>query len=184
MRMRLLTLLLALPMLMAAQTKKPAATLDVDRLYAKYKDYETVTINTPDGPITANVKVLLNDNGKPHAVILYGSCLEKLFSNTPDVRRVKWTLESAKEKAGYSYKGFSSVYFEGHYISTSLYQKGTQYAKYGVTDIEEISADTRKLAKEANVDAYSLRVKTGEFFYFEVGDIRRRSTAKQEDFTF
>jgi hypothetical protein len=179
MKMRLLMLLLALPMLMTAQTKKPKApvTLDVDRLYAKYKDMETVTIHSADGDITAHVQIELNEAGKPYSVILFGY----QFSTTSDLERVISSLTSAKEKAGYKFQGLSSVSFIGKYndkpvyesVLTSLYQKGSQYAKYGMTAMNERT--------ELN-GAYKKPI--GNFFYFEVGDVRRRSTGKQEPFTF
>lgn len=177
---QLTLLLLTLPFLVAAQTKKPApkkpttvTTLDVDRLYKKYKEWETVTIHTANGDIKANVKCMLNDNSKPYAVILYGYC-----ETSMRVQDLANRLGNEKTKSGYSDGGTGSVFFDTESIVVNLYQKKSQYAKYGVTPNwmrKTIGEDGKTVEKKPYLC---------DFFYFEVGDITRRSTGKQESFSF
>ncbi|MGZ3887284.1 MAG: hypothetical protein ACXVBP_07615 [Flavisolibacter sp.] len=188
MRTFLLLLVLVLPMLIAAQTKKPkAVSLDVDRLYAKYKDYETITIHTASGDVTANVKIMYNDAGKPYSVILYGYAILK----EQTLREIMENLIAAKEKAGYKYVNYDLVFFDIESVSTEVYQKKTQYAKYGI----KTSDDRNRLANEEENrilrqggeyhDEYKPKKNPlADFFYFEVGDFSRRSSGKQERFTF
>jgi hypothetical protein len=190
---QLALLLLMLPLVVAAQTKKPATTkkpttasLDVDRLYQKYKEWETVTIHTADGDITANVKCLLNDNGKPYAVILYGYA-----GGSVDPEKLVKALENDKLKSGYRSTGHSSVTFSTDYdvemVSVDVYEKKTQYAKYGVKrhdlfqDIDKWKEVNERREKQG---LPRLKPAPGDFFYCEVGDVGRRSTGKQEPFTF
>jgi hypothetical protein len=167
--------LLALPMIAATQNKKSTViTLDVDRLYQKYKDYETVTIHTADGDLTANVKCFLNEKGKPYSVILYGYC-----GGNVSVEKLSRTLESQKTKSGYGFTGYSSVSFEGESVLASLYEKNTQYAKYGIKRSQDRYVKLFD-GTEIKPDKYPV----SDFFYFEVGDVRRRNTGNQETFTF
>jgi hypothetical protein len=171
----------------ADTTKKPTiATLDVDRLYQKYKEWGTVTIHTADGDITANVKCLLNDKGKPYAVILYGYA-----GGSVDPEKLVNALGNDKLKSGYRSTGYSSVTFSTDYdvemVSVDVYEKKTQYAKYGVNrhnflkDIEKLKELNERREKQG---LPRLKPAPGDFFYCEVGDVGRRSTGKQEPFSF
>jgi hypothetical protein len=154
--------------------KKPraTATLDVDRLYAKYKNKEAITLYTPQENITANVEIRYNDAGKPSAVILYGT-----YTSAEAINSMIDNLIKAKEKVGYRHtssdkcilpkqEGFPDILQTS--VQVEVYQKGSQYAKYG--------------------PSYPLLISVGlegkHDFYFEVGDVRRLDSAKKEPFTF
>lgn len=147
-----------------AQTStKPVPQLDVDKLYKKYKDKDSVKLYIAGEVLYAKIKVEYNVNGKPSAVIMYGSCFGSFAID--DLIR---SLQSQKEKAGYHYVTSGSCIVPGELIfaSVSIYQKGTQYARYGKSD-HDINDPLR-----------------GEWFYFEVGDTKRKGNDKTEKFEF
>lgn len=56
------------------QVKKKAAPaqLEIDRLYANYKDQESTSIYFPGGSLYGEVSIDLNDNGKPREISITG----------------------------------------------------------------------------------------------------------------
>ncbi|NIG52396.1 hypothetical protein [Chitinophaga sp. Cy-1792] len=139
------------------QKKIASPISDLDRLYAKYKDKETVTIFSAGEEVTANIEIVYNDDDKPKAIILSGESYNK-----PLLMRIKDNLIAQKKQAGYQYVDNFS-YFEGN-----LYQKGSMYAKYLVQD--EFSSE--------------LLINKTYQFRFEVGDTKRAGSGKTETFTF
>lgn len=149
-------------------------TLDIDKIYQKYKDLKTVTIHTADGDIEAKIKITLNSEGKPSSIILYNWVA---FQDVT-IERIMASLESAKEKTGYKNKGSSTVFFEGEFVTTSLYEKGTQYAKYGLQ--KEMFRNLPSLEDQQKES----KKPVGSFFYFEVGDIQRSANGQGKNFEF
>lgn len=144
-------------------TNKPTPQLDVDKLYKKYKDRDSIKLYFAGEELYAKIKVEYNAKGRPSAVIMYGPC----FGSSAIDGLIK-SLQSQKEKAGYHYvtSGSCSVPGELIFASVSVYQKGTQYARYG------------KSLYDMNNPL------NGEWFYFEVGDTKRKGNDKTEKFEF
>jgi len=160
----------------AAQTEQ----LDVDRLYEKYKGRTETTIFAGDKEINAHVLISYNGNNRPYRIIVYGEA-----TADADMEELVDQLCNAKAKAGYKKAVRSSpVNFDqyGMYennIPVRSYQKGSQYAKYGIKKMEfrnQIQADSV-------TESTNLR-HTSDFFYFEVGDANRKRTLKPEKFDF
>ena len=145
----------------AKQKKAPTPVSDLDRLYAKYKDMETVTIYSSGEEVTANIEIVYNDGEKPKAIILTGESRNKALLN-----RIEAELIAQKERAGYRYgDGMSS--FDG-----ALYRKGSMYARYQIKeDIWDDKLSAGLLGKKY-------------LFRFEVGDTKRAGSGKTETFTF
>jgi hypothetical protein len=150
--------------------------LDVDRLYARYKGQTETTIFVGDKEVNAHVLINYNGNNKPYRVIIYGEVaadteLEELIDQ----------LGSTKQKAGYKrLAGNNTVNLDqnGVYennIGVKVFQKGTQYAKYGIKPVEA----RNQLVQENGTEKY-----TADLFYFEVGDSARKRTRKPEKFDF
>lgn len=173
--MRIITAIMLLCMAVpAVAQKKQSATssLDVDRLYAKYKGKESITLYTPQEEIRANIVIQYNEAGKPSAVILYGT-----YTSGAAITNIIESLTAAKEKAGYKHTSSDKSYLPGQeqmpevlrdVVNVEVYQKGTQYAKYG---------PVYALLQDSNSDAK-------ESFYFEVGDLRRQARGATQPFTF
>ena len=88
-----------------AQTKKPATTKpatatpakpEIDKLYEKYKDSETITLFTPHGDLYGNVSIELNDNEKPISVTIHG-----VSENKPAIAEFISNTIKMKLKQGY-----------------------------------------------------------------------------------
>jgi hypothetical protein len=111
-------------------SSRPTQQLDVDNLYKKYKDKDSVKLYFASEELYAKIKVEHNKNGKPSAVIMYGVCL-----GSSSIKEIIENLQAQKEKAGYRYVTSGSVLVPGEdeFAEVSIYQKGTQYAKYGTS---------------------------------------------------
>jgi len=155
-----------------AQTAKT----DLDRLYEKYKGNSETTIFVGDKEISARVLINYNAKNKPYRIIVYGEA-----AADADLEELVDQLGQAKTKAGYKRSQHAgAVNFDQNRvyennIQVSVYQKGTQYAKYGIKKME----DRNQLVGETENPHH-----TSDFFYFEVGDTARKSTLKPEKFDF
>ena len=157
-------------------------TKEVDVLYQKYKNRDSVTVTNATGTVDLAVKIILNANGKPQSIILMGYA-ENLETADGIIRKLK----SDKEKAGFKYSS-SSTEYALEILSVAVYTKGTQYAKYGViTKIEkdeppyETGTEEQKTKREK---AYLASYFKQFFIYMEVGDISRKLNDKSDDFKF
>jgi hypothetical protein len=152
------------------------AQLDVDRLYEKYKGHNQTTIFVGDREIQAHVLIGYNAQNKPYRIIIYGET-----AADSDLENMIDQLCQAKVKAGYRrLTGTNVVNFDqsGSYennIPVTAYQKGTQYAKYGIKRMEA----RNQLVTENGATRF-----TTDFFYFEVGDTARKRSSKPEKFDF
>ncbi|WP_345950902.1 hypothetical protein ABDD95_05520 [Mucilaginibacter sp. PAMB04274] len=150
--------------------------LDVDRLYEKYKGHSETTIFVGDREITARVLIGYNTKNKPYRIIVYGEA-----AADTDLQELVDQLGEAKVKSGYRKLGGANVVnfdqngmYENN-IPVRAYQKGTQYAKYGIKDMEA----RNQLTGENGTARFN-----SDFFYFEVGDTARKRTSKPEKFDF
>lgn len=157
--------------------------LDVDRLYQKYKNKEHILIRAGNREVKANVIIQYNTFGQPASIILYGEA-DGDMGNT--LESLKQELEDAKLKAGYKQINSRSnvVNFEQNNsyennIDVSLFQKGTQYAKYGIKQAGE-----RQPAVTASTDENTSPRFVSDFFYFEVGDTARKQAIRAEKLDF
>ncbi|MFD1259021.1 hypothetical protein ACFQ3S_19615 [Mucilaginibacter terrae] len=169
-------LILGILVMCLAFTSKGMAQTDLDRLYSKYKGRTETTIFVGEREINAKVIVNYNAKGKPYRIIVYGEA-----AADGDLENLVEELGETKVKAGYrkllhpNAVNFDQNRIYENNIQVSLYQKGTQYAKYGIKKIEV----RNQLVGETGTPHY-----TADFFYFEVGDTARRSTLKPEKFDF
>lgn len=160
----------------AAQTTQ----LDVDRLYEKYKGRTETTIFAGDKEINAHVLISYNGNNRPYRIIVYGEA-----AADADMEELVDQLCEAKVKAGYNKAVRSTpVNFDqyGMYennIPVRAFQKGNQYAKYGIKKMEY----RNQIQPDSVAESTNLR-HTNDFFYFEVGDSNRKRTSKPEKFNF
>lgn len=159
----------------SAQKKSLEPELDIDRVYALYKDTNEVVIKTGGKEIKAKIKITLNAFDKPYSVIAYG----ETDADVDEVlQKLKTELGVTKLQAGYKQSpGTFPVNFNptGNYEHTvliSYFQKGTQSAKYGIQKImyNDQEGNGQKVARHVS-----------DFFYFEVCDEGRRNAAKAED---
>jgi hypothetical protein len=153
-----------------------SAASDLDRLYQKYKGLSETTIFVGDREINARVLINYNANNKPYRIIIYGEAAADV-----DMEQLVNQLGNTKTKAGYrkllhpNAVNFDQNRVYENNIQVNVYQKGTQYAKYGFKKME----DRNQLTTETGTARF-----TSDFFYFEVGDTARRSTLKAEKFDF
>jgi hypothetical protein len=163
-------------LLFAQYTSAQTVKTDLDRLYEKYKGTSETTIFVGDKEISARVLINYNAKHQPYRIIIYGDAaadtnLEELVSQ----------LGEAKTKAGYKrLQQAGAVNFDQNRvyennIQVALYQKGTQYAKYGIKKMDE----RNQLVGDTENPHH-----TTDFFYFEVGDAARKNTVKPEKFDF
>jgi hypothetical protein len=162
-----------------------AKTKEVDALYQKYKNLDSISVTNANGTVKLAVTISLNTNGKPISIVLTGYADNSEIANT-----IIKKLEADKEKAGFKYSSTSTQY-SSEILSVSVYTKGTQYAKYGVdTDTfgkndkpppYETGTEEQKARREK---AYYAALFGQCFIYMEVGDISRKSNGKSEDFKF
>ncbi len=156
--------------------KAQTSQLDVDRLYAKYKGQTETVIFAGDREINAHVLINYNSHNKPYRIIIYGetaadAAMESLIND----------LCEAKEKAGYKRLPRTTVVNfdqKGAYennIEVRAYEKGSQYARYGIKPAEK----RNQALQENATERYS-----SDFFYFEVGDMTRKKNRKPEKFDF
>ncbi|MEJ7820937.1 MAG: hypothetical protein WKF85_01375 [Chitinophagaceae bacterium] len=134
-------------------------TSDLDRLFQKYKNTSAVTLQYGGESFEANIKIEYNANDSPSAVIMYGRCTSRNH-----VYGLIDNLVKQKEKSGYRYVSAFNSSIPGEILETAsgnTYQKGTQYAKYGTT-LNDLF----------------------DWFYFEVGDMKRKGNGKSEKFNF
>ena len=105
-----------------AQTK----TKDIDALYQKYKNRDTIVISNANGSVKLAVEITLNSNGKPQSIVLKGYA-----DNSTLAESIISKLENNKQKAGYKYNSFTTVVSD-EILNVTVYTKGKEYAKYGV----------------------------------------------------
>lgn len=153
-----------------------AASSDLDRLYQKYKGNTETTIFVGDKEVNARVLINYNNHNKPYRIIIYGEAVAD-----GDMEELIDQLCDAKVKAGYKKSTLKNVVnfdqngiYENN-IDVVTYQKGTQYARYGIKKMEV----RNQLVAENGTPKYS-----SDFFYFEVGDNARKRNMKPEKFDF
>lgn len=169
-------ILLAVLFVSANTYAQTSASTDLDRLYQKYKGNTETTIFVGDKEVNARVLINYNSHNKPYRIIIYGEAVADA-----DMEELIDQLSDAKIKAGYKKSTLKNVVnfdqngiYENN-IDVATYQKGTQYAKYGVKKMEARNL----LVSENGTPKYS-----SDFFYFEVGDTARKRTLKPEKFDF
>jgi len=160
----------------SAKVSAQATASDVDRLYQKYKGNTETTIFVGDKEVNARVLINYNAHNKPYRIIIYGEA-----AADSDMEELIDELCSAKAKAGYKRSATKNVVnfdqngiYENN-IEVATYQKGTQYAKYGVKTMET----RNQLVGEGGTPKF-----LSDFFYFEVGDAARKRTLKPEKLDF
>lgn len=117
--------------------------------------------------------------------------------NTWDAESLTNKLGSDKIKAGYKYSGTNtlSLYIEGYQeeITVKVYTKGSQYAKYGITNsipksyfdsFNPNESDAEKEQRQKLELKDLMRSFKGYLVYLEVGDISRKSKGQSSDFNF
>jgi len=169
-----------------AQKHTAASPLDVDRLYQKYKNKSQIVIYTGNREITAQVFIAYNNANQPCAIILYG---EANADTGNAIDKLKHELCSAKQKAGYKqiFSRRNLVNFEQdgsyeHNIEVSVFQKGSQYAKYGIKNGQDRAIVTQP-DSVMTADSTPARY-ISDFFYFEVGDSSRKYAYRQQKLDF
>lgn len=173
----LLTLILLAGLFVSANAMaQTAASSDLDRLYQKYKGNTETTIFVGDKEVNARVLINYNSHNKPYRIIIYGEAVADA-----DMEELIDQLTDAKVKAGYKRSTLKNVVnfdqngiYENN-IDVATFQKGTQYAKYGIKKMEARNL----LVAENGTPKYS-----SDFFYFEVGDSARKRNLKPEKFDF
>jgi hypothetical protein len=169
-------LMLGILLMCLTFSQKVLAQTDLDRLYTKYKGRTETTIFVGEREINAKVIVNYNAKGQPYRIIVYGEA-----AADGDLENLVEELGDTKVKAGYKKMlhpnavNFDQNRVYENNIEVSVYQKGTQYAKYGIKKMDV----RNQLVGETGTPHY-----TDDFFYFEVGDTARRSTLKPEKFDF
>ena len=68
--------------------------LEIDRLYEKYKNSETIVLYTTQGDITANVYIEMNDDNKPKSITISG-----YSSSISSIREVIGGMTTKKKKS-------------------------------------------------------------------------------------
>jgi len=172
----LFTLILLSGLFFSTKTNAQAASPDLDRLYQKYKGTTETTIFVGEKEVNARVLINYNANNKPYRIIIYGEA-----AADSDMEELIDGLCSAKAKSGYKRSTAKNVVnfdqngiYENN-IEVASYQKGSQYAKYGVKKMET----RNQLVVEGGAPKF-----LSDFFYFEVGDTARKRTLKPEKFDF
>lgn len=172
----LIIICILLTRLASAQNKAIEPALDVDRLWQLYKDTTEVTIQVDDKEVKAHILISYNDYNKPYSIIAYGEA-DAISGMTKALENLKNDLGAQKLKAGYRQApgtftvNFHPVGNNDNVIEVSLFQKGTQSAKYGVKKVTYTDPGTNGQGTVRQV---------GNFFYFEVCDEGRRNAVKQE----
>jgi hypothetical protein len=158
---------------------------DIDVLYQKYKNTDSVTIQNASIKLNLSIDRKLNAKGLPISLIL--SSYVDIYEKSA-VQHILDNLEQAKEKAGYKLIGSSIVsFYKGETIMVWVYQKGTQYAKYGINDNEYNSQSTyspNENERKENERIAKLKEMKGDFIYMEVGDFSRATTETSTPFKF
>ncbi|QJD95086.1 hypothetical protein HH214_03935 [Mucilaginibacter robiniae] len=154
---------------MVEPMRKPEPGSDVDRLWVLYRDTDVVMIPLDGRAVKAHVQILYNADKKPYSVIAYG---EADADSTHALDKLVHELITEKLKVGYhQIPGRFSVAFNPggtfeNKFEVVLYQKGSQFAKYG----------TKKIIYNPSVHE-SVPQYVGDSFYFEVVDESRRPVA-------
>lgn len=164
-----------------AQTK----TKDIDALFLKYKNRDTIVVSNANGSVKLAVEITLNSNGKPQSIVLKGYA-----DNSTLAESIISKLESDKRKAGYKDNSLATV-MSDEILNVTVYTRGKEYAKYGFTTETFGKRDTPPPYETGTEEQKARRAKAyyaalfGEcFIYMEVGDISRQSNDKSEDFKF
>ncbi|MDR2065773.1 MAG: hypothetical protein LBP85_08725 [Prevotellaceae bacterium] len=79
--------------------QQPKVTIkEIDRLYKKYKDMESVTIYSTFGEIKGNISIELNSDNKPESITISGNT-----QNTDAIAEIVYDLIQQKVKEGYKF---------------------------------------------------------------------------------
>ena len=92
-----------------------------------------------------------------------------------------------KEKAGYKFIENANASYENRNILVAVYQKGSQYAKYGIGEIpDDFSGVTpsNEVERKALINIRLANEAKGNLVYMIVGDFSREGSKKLENFTF
>lgn len=167
---------------------------DVDKLYQKYKNTDSINVTNAKVSVDFAVSLKLNANEKPESVILIGHTYQQ---STWDVESLTKKLGSDKLKSRYKHSGSNTLtlYIDGYRedITVEVYTKGSQYAKYGISSripknyfdsFNPYETDTEKERNEKIRLEDLIRSFKGYIVYLEVGDISRKSKGQSSDFNF
>jgi len=126
----ILILLIFLNFVIIGQTKTTNKTVtkqEIDLLAEKYKDKPTLTLYTTYGDLNVDSEVKYNDDGKPQAVIVFGS-------NSNEEATQEFLLKTINQKKKQGYKFVSKISFGHKFADEGLssggvltYKKGNMY---------------------------------------------------------
>jgi len=175
--------------------------LEIDRLYEKYKNSETIVLYTTQGDITANVYIEMNDDNKPKSITISG------YANSiAAIKELIGNMIAKKKNLGFTGPCETFVIsseFEIKHMSSSCelpykcfkkcaLKKGSQYfnCEYGGQHCKVESA------RQYNNDAAALNRAFGSnyppiseyymelSFSMETGDMKRAGGKKAKDLDF
>lgn len=171
-------------LLISLSASSQAKLKDIDVLYQKFKNKDTITVTNANGTVKLAVDITLNKNGKPQSIVLKGYA-----DNVTLAESITKKLENDKEKAGYKYNSLATI-ISDEILNVSVYTKGKEYAKYGVcrdifgkNDPPPYNTGTDE-QKTNRSQKYFFALMGGCFIYMEVGDISRKLNDNSEDFNF
>lgn len=101
--------------------------LEIDRLYEKYKNSETIVLYTTQGDITANVYIEMNDDNKPKSITISGSSYSE-----DAIKELIGNMVSKKRNLGFKGKcdDLNGLFFadaNNRPFKKCSLKKGTQY---------------------------------------------------------
>ncbi|MEY5047614.1 MAG: hypothetical protein RLZZ175_973 [Bacteroidota bacterium] len=191
MRHILLLILLSFTVFVNAQTKpkskKSTPTKpEIDKLYEKYKDSDSITLYTPHGELFGNVNIDMNENNKPISVQIYGhsenkSAIAEFISNTIKMK-LKQGYKATKMPFGWGSwsftelveQGLENEFREGHSFQL-LMKKGSMYFR--------VDAGCCQKSLEGDV-LYNFDQSFRYSWEIETGDSKRKGGNKATDFEF
>lgn len=157
-----------------ATNKKPM--LEIDRLYAKYKNQETITLTTTKGDFEGNVSIELNESNKPISVSIEGltsniGALSEFISNT-----IKMKLKQYNQIYEYSLKFYESS------ISNSL-TLGREFSEDFSNGDLYFTVNAKRVILDDNGDEATY----GHILFkwkIETGNYRRKISENAKPFVF
>jgi len=125
--------------------KYPSAKSEIDKLYERYKDLTTITLNTPLGSIEGKVSIVYNKEGKPTSVRISGE------TSSEEVL-TEFLENTIKMKKRQGYKNNENEIFQIKYLNqilttNYLMKKGAMYFIVHSENCTEIK-DKYQLDKE------------------------------------
>ena len=162
------------------RTKSISSQLEIDRLYAKYKDKSSLEISFPNGSIDCVVETILNNDNKPVEVQFRGEELNLEALS-------QFLAYSIKQKVANGFKEKGEYYLSSEWSDESIannLKRSTEGIKFVFLKGKEYTIIHARISDKEPIFLLNELGKKYYRFSITTGDMRRKGNGNSSPFDF